>query len=212
MKRLAPVLLALWHCAAAIAQQAPAGPRCADQQGAWSSTTGGLRARLVSSGTRPDRSALAVSLELENTLADATLELHWLGGLEAGFFTPRLALPDGREVPPPGWAFGGNQPVGRMVLRVAPRSTVRVLVAPNLYTRFMNGRALRVGAFWGRAMPSDGSTRLFGGTVAGAAPPSEQEFELRTEYGSEVAREARPAPPNARAWVANLAVPGLCVE
>jgi hypothetical protein len=121
--------------------------RC-DPTGAWSGTAEGVRARLVRAGER-------VELELENT-RQQPLELRWSGN-HLAFATFRLDDAAGAEIPEPEWQYPGNEHTGDQQLALPATSTTRVVVGDSIFARFGERRTVRIGAFWGREMPADGS-------------------------------------------------------
>jgi hypothetical protein len=179
-----------------------------DVVGAWSDVVGDLRGRLVTSTSRPDRSALRVCLDLEN-LGATPLEIHWSGKTRLGFVTFRLDDQAGVEVPEPDWSFGGNEYIGDCYA-VVPAGAVRFEVAANLFEEFCGRRVVRIGTFWAREMPSDGSRRFLCAQVTG-------ERARRADHMA--SGDGRSLPPGdarstlrGRAWKASLDVPGVCIH
>lgn len=185
----------------------PAADVCGDVVGAWSGVTSGLRARLITSGSRADHSALRVSLELENVSGQGPLEIHWSGRPNLGYASFGLDDATGVEVPAPDWAFGGNESTGDIWELVPATGSLRHDVAPNVFDEFSGRRVLRVGTFWAREMPTDGSHVLLRATLAGRAP-----LEADTALVDGVARTASPDDPRGRAWIGTLEVPPVCVD
>jgi len=165
-----------------------AGGPC-DATGAWSSAVAGLRGRLVRTGER-------VELELDNVSA-RPLELHW-AGYRLAFATFRLDDASGAEVPEPDWRYGGNEATGRQHLLLAT-GTTRVVVGDPIFGEVSGRRTVRIGAFWGREMPADGSPRFLRARVIGAQPSS---------------GELDPATSAARGvvWLGSLDVPPVCLR
>lgn len=130
-------------------------PVCAET-GAWSATAGDVRGRLVRSGDR-------IELELENA-SQQPHELRW-DGTHLGFATFRLDDASGVEVPEPSWRYGGNEMVGSQSLQLPP-GTTRVVIGDPIYGSMMGHRTIRIGAFWGRELPDDGSPRFLRARVA----------------------------------------------
>lgn len=183
--------------------------RCGDTVGAWSAPVDGLRARLITSGARPDRAALQVALEIEPVAGPRTI--HWTGMLDLGYVT--FALDDAAGAPvPAALAWGGNGPGGSFA-EVIP-GAVRHRVASNLFVPVDGRRLVRIGAFGGGwPMATDGAPRRLRARVTGA-PPAADEFEayvVDPAVGSLGARPAATAPA-APAWVGTLEVPAVCVD
>jgi hypothetical protein len=200
-RRLATFLLALLgSCTPAAAPST--SPPCGDVTGAWSQVVGGLRARLVTSGSKPDRSALDITLEIENVGGDA-IELPWSGYVPLGFATFRLDDAQGNDIEP-AWRFGGNSPSGDVRAIFRPKKTMRYDVHRGTFVTMMGKRALRVGAFWGRELPTDGSKRFLRATITAGAPhPNAPAYE---------ANEIVPDPPNSRVFSGTLEIPPVCIE
>ncbi len=180
---------------------APPTP-CGDVVGAWSPVVSGLRARLVTSGSTPDRSALDVTLEVENT-GDEAAELSWSGPIALGFAKFRLDDGQGNDVEP-AWAFGGNELTGDVRAIFRAKKTVRYDVHRGAFARMSGKRALRIGAFWGRELPTDGSRRFLGATIT-AGP---RHADAPVYEGSDIVRD----PPRTRAFAGTIAVPAVCVD
>lgn len=181
--------------------------RCGDVTGPWSSAVDGLRARFVTSGSRPDGSSLAVHLELEN-LSRENIELAW-SGTSLAFAAIRLTDAQGRELPAPGWAFGGNEFTGAMSLLVPAGRTARVVVASNLIAPMMGRRAVRIGAFYGRELPTNGTTAMLAATIAPSA--SRQGRSSRVEVTLvPITGTIRPAS-RTRRLRGTIVVPPVCV-
>ncbi len=193
-----------------LAASPSAAGRCGDVTGAWSSVVGGLRGRLVTSGSRADGSALRVTVELQNVSGAGPLEIHWSGRPQAGFLTFRLDDAAGAEVPEPPWRLGGNEPGGNLRETIPPTGTVRRDVADNVLERFNGERILRIGAFWARQMPSDGSRRALRATVTGEAPSDAGTLVYSAEGGA--VRTASPSDERGRVWTGSLELPAVCVQ
>jgi hypothetical protein len=176
---------------------------CGDVVGAWSSTVNGLRGRIVTSGSKPDRSSLDIFLELENVSGQEPIELHFTGTLPLGFIAFRLddAAGTDRE---PDWRFGGNAPTGEARALFPAGQVIRYSVHRGTFVSMMGKRALRIGAFWGRELPSDSSKRFLRAVItAGPTHP-----DAVTYAGDELVR----TPPRARVWSGTLDVPGVCID
>lgn len=197
---------------------APSSPteteRCGDVVGTWSEPVDGLRGRLLTSGSQADRSSLRVEVELEN-VGTTPLAIHWDGYVSLGYATFRLDDEAGAEVPEPDWRLGGNAPGGSLREVIPVAETVRHVVG-DVFARFNDGRILRIGAFWGREMPTDGSRRFLRAQLSGRAPrpddllvqPGEGE-----EGGTTVGAPPGPsAQTEARAWIGPLEIPAVCVD
>lgn len=174
-------------------------PSCGDVVGAWSSVVDGLRARLVTSGSKPDKSSLRIVLEIEN-VSDQPLEIHW-DGLYLGFQTFRLEDATGNDVEPP-WRLPGNAPSGKVRAVFPPAKVVTYELHRGPFEKMKDARILRIGAFWGREL--DGSRRLLRSKVMGVP-----KLEGAAAYeGQELATNVPPG----RVWTGPLEVPGVCVE
>jgi hypothetical protein len=149
---------------------------------------------------------LRVELEIENT-ADQARAVHW-NGASLGMATFQLSLPDGTEVPPPDWAWGGNEPTGPSRRVIPAHSSVKILVGDNIFAPFGGRRALRIGAFWGREMPSDGSSRRLGARLEGHAPVKDEAII----DASDTEQRADATEPPGHAWQSRLDVPPVCIE
>jgi len=165
---------------------------CEGGTGAWSEAVDGLRGRIVFSETEPH-----VVIEFENVSAIA---LHWDGSPSVGFATFALRDGEGNE-PMPDWAFGGNEIGGSLALAIPPSSSLE----RDAMSSFVTGpggetRVLRIGAFWGRAMPEDGSPRYLSARVVSRAPASGD----RTEDGAPIG--------GATPWTGTLEVPAVCID
>ena len=177
---------------------------CGDAVGSWSPVVSGLRARLVTSGSKADRSALDVALEIENVSGEV-IDLSWTGSIPLGFATFRLEDTQGKDVEPD-WRFGGNSPTGDARALFRAKKTVRYDIHRGAFVTMMGKRALRIGAFWGRELPSDGSKRFLRAVVS-ASPHRGGAPDVAYE-GSELVRD----PPPARAFAGTLEVPAVCLE
>lgn len=177
---------------------------CGDVVGAWSSVVNGLRGRLVTSGSRRDRLALRVVIELEND-SGSLLEIDWTGRIHVGFATFHLEDEHRKEVPEPGWQFGGNEAAsGQLRTPLAPTGVAQRVVGDKVLLPFNGGRAIRIGAFWGRDMPTDGSRRFLRATVRGGPLlPDALAYE-----GDSFVEKA----PRGRAWVGALELPAVCIR
>jgi len=161
-----------------------------------------LRARLVTTGSQPDLSALDITLEIEN-VGSEPVELSWSGYIPMGFATFRLDDPQGHDIEPE-WRFGGNSPSGDVRAIFRANKTIRYHVHSGAFVTMMGKRALRIGAFWGRELPGDGSKRFLRATVTAGLPhPDAFAYE-----GTDLVRD----PPRARAFVGTLEVPAICIE
>ena len=178
---------------AAVTEEAP--DACAGA-GAWSSAVDGLRGRLVVSGAG---ASLRVVIELENVSAQP-IALHWDGSPSVGFATFALRDAAGNE-PMPDWVFGGSEPTGALALVIPAGSAVeRDATASFVAGPGGEARVLRIGAFWGRPMPEDGSPRYLSARVVARAPaPGDV-----TEEGDAVS--------GARAWVGAIELPAACID
>jgi hypothetical protein len=177
---------------------------CGDINGAWSPVVNGLRARLVTSGSKPDRSALDITLEIEN-VGGEPIELAWSGYIPLGFASFRLDDEQGRDIEP-AWRFPGNAPGGDVRALFRANKTVRYEVHRGAFVTMMGKRALRIGAFWGRELPTDGTNRFLRATITGGSP---HDGDLRYAYeGNDLVRD----PPRARLFIGNLDVPPVCVD
>jgi hypothetical protein len=201
------------------AQRADAGAsvtaRCGDVVGAWSPVVGGLRGRLVTSGSRADRSALRLALELENVSGRGPLEVNWNGSIQIGFAAFELADATGALVPEPAWRWGGNESVGHARVIMPSSGVVQFVVADNLFAPMMGRRAMRLGAFWGREMPTDGSRRFLRARVTGVAPPVHTWVQVEipaVDGGGMSVRAAAPDEPSGHTWIGTLDVPAVCVD
>jgi hypothetical protein len=175
---------------------------CGDVIGAWSQTVNGLRARLVTSGSKPDRSALDITLEIEN-VSDQPIEMHWTGYIPLGFASFRLDDTQGKDIEP-AWRFGGNAPSGDVRAIFRPKKTIRYDVHRGAFVPTMGNRALRIGAFWGRELPGDGTKRFLRATItAGPAHRNASAYE-----GNDLVHD----PPPARVFAGTLEVPAVCVD
>lgn len=187
----------------------PSG-RCGDVVGAWSAVSDGLRMRLITSGSRPDRSALRIEVEIENTSARG-VELHWEGRFDGGWASPGMRDLRGVDVPAPPWAFGGNEYVGRIRLPIAARHTTRIELAANAFTPRPQ-RSLRIGAFWARQMPTDGrAARFYVRTRTSATALASPATLVRNRDGSHTAQQTIPGPRFA-VWRGSIEVPSVCVD
>lgn len=214
MTRLLPAVLLLSLTACPRSADAPPSPleggartasaACGDATGAWSAPVSGLRARLVSSGSKPDRSALDIALEIENVSGEA-VDLSWSGAIPTGFTRFRLDDAQGNDLEPD-WRFGGNEPTGDTRALFPAKKTIRYDIHKGAFTMMMGRRALRIGAFWGRELPSDGSKRLLRATIAASASRV-----AASDFGYEGTELVR-SPPPARAFTGTLEVPPLCIE
>lgn len=173
---------------------------CHEGLGAWSETVDGLRARLVTSAA--SRDGVDVDLEVEN-VSGAPLEVHWTGDLPLGFVQFHLDDAAGRDVEP-GWRFGGNAPSGSVRSVFLPGKSVRYAVHHGAFGKMASARTIRIGAFWGRELPSDGSRRFLRGVIA-AGP-------THPEAPAYAGNEPAVKPPPARAWTGPLQVPAVCLE
>lgn len=181
---------------------APVSAGCGDVVGAWSPVVNGLRARLVTTGSKPDHSALDVALEIENVGGDV-IELPWSGDVGLGFATFRLDDAQGKDIEP-AWRFGGNSFTGDVRAIFRPKKTIRYDVHRGAFATMNGKRALRIGAFWGRELPNDGSRRFLGATItAGTPKPDAPAYE-----GVEIVRD----PPRAKVFSGTLQVPAVCIE
>ncbi len=178
--------------------------RCQDVVGAWSPIVNGLRARLTTSGSKPDGSALDITLEVENVGSEA-VEISWTGVLPLGFASFRLDDARGTDIEPE-WRFGGNAPSGEARALFRARSTQRYEVHRGAFVTMTGKRALRIGAFWGRELPTDGQKRFLRATLA-AGPPHVNAPDHAYEGTAVVLK-----PPPARAFVGPLEVPAVCIE
>jgi len=175
---------------------------CGDVEGAWSPVVSGLRGRLVTSGSKPDHSALRIVLELENVSDQGPLEIHWMGDVHLGFATFRLDDAAGNDIEPP-WRLGGNAPSGNIRAFLPPAKVVRYDVHGGPFETMMGGRILRIGAFWGRQLPSDGSRRFLRGQVTGAPA-----LDGAIAYEG----NAPAAMPRGRVWIGRLELPAVCIR
>jgi hypothetical protein len=183
---------------------------CGNAVGAWSPVVDGLRGRVVRSDASADRSALSIFVELEN-VGDAPRSIHWDGRPSLGYATFHLDDAAGVEVPRPDWGFGGNEMAGSLYETVSVSGVVRHEI-PNTLTTMNGERALRIGAFWGRELPSDGSRRYLRATVVGRAPQPD-DSQVRFGEGDEGATVgAAPTEPPGRAWTSSLELPGVCID
>jgi hypothetical protein len=187
-----------------------AGERCGDVVGEWSGVVDGLRGRLITSGSRADRTALRVTVELENVSGQGPLEINWSGRPNLGFVTFRLEDATGADVPEPPWRLGGNEAVGDIRELIPPTGTVRHDVAENVFERFGAERILRIGAFWARPMPADGSRRFLRAIATGHVPTGSEALLDRAEGG--VVRPASPSDPRGRVWLGSLTIPAVCID
>ncbi|MDP3276704.1 MAG: hypothetical protein Q8Q09_16010 [Deltaproteobacteria bacterium] len=163
--------------------------RCGDVAGAWSESVGGLRGRVITSGSRADGSALRVTLELHNESVAERVTLRWAGRPEVGFVVPDLEDAQGASVPEPAWRLPGNEFGVNGVRHIAPGQTVALDFAGNLFERGGLGRIVRIGAFWAREMPLGGPQRY-----------------LRLRVPQAVGTTA------GRAWTGPLVLPRVCVD
>lgn len=185
--------------------------RCGNVAGAWSPPVNGLRARLITSDSRADRSALRIVLELEN-VSPRALEIHWRGRPDAGFARPHLDDASHTEVPVAGVVFGGNEMTGSMRAPIAVHGVLRATVADNAFQRIGGIRHVRVGSFWSRQMPTDGSPRFFRMRIEGDSADPAGETVLETgATGASVAVRANRAP-TGEAWRGAIDVPSVCVD
>lgn len=168
----------------------------------------GLRARFVTSGSRPDGASLAVHLELDN-VSNENIELAW-NGYALAFAAIRLTDAQGRELPAPGWAFGGNEMSGPMSMVVPAGRTVRVVVANNLIVPMMGRRAARIGAFYGRELPPNGATALLAATLAPSV--SHRGRSSRVEASLAPVARAPRAAARTRLFRGSIVVPPVCVD
>lgn len=185
----------------------PTADRCGDVEGAWSSPVDGLRGRILTSRAQPDRSSLRVEVELENVSAEP-LAIHWDGYVNLGFVTFRLDDEAGAEVPEPDWRLGGNEPGGSLREVIPAGGTVRHAIG-EVFARFDGRRILRIGAFWGREMPTDGARRFLRGQVVGRAPRP-GDLLVETEGDELTVRDS--AGTDARAWTGPLELPAVCID
>jgi hypothetical protein len=167
---------------------------CEGGAGAWSEAVDGLRGRVVFSDTEPH-----LVIELENVSAQP-IALHWDGSPSVGFAT--FALRDGAgNEPMPDWAFGGNEMTGSLAL-VLPAGARNTRDAMASFSTGLAGetRVLRIGAFWGRALPDDGSPRYLSARVVSRAPGAGD----TTEDGSAIT--------GATPWTSALELPAVCID
>ncbi|HEY8080060.1 MAG TPA: hypothetical protein VIF62_38280 [Labilithrix sp.] len=181
---------------------AAASPPCGDVVGAWSPVVSGLHARLVTFGSNRDRSALDVVLEIENVGSDA-IELPWSGRIALGFAKFRLDDARGNDVEP-AWAFGGNEFTGDVRAIFRPKKTIRYDVHRGAFESMSGKRALRIGAFWGRELPSDGSKRFLHATLTAGSPHA----DAIAYEGNDLVRDE----PHARAFAGTIEVPAVCID
>lgn len=164
----------------------------------------GLRARWVTAGSKPDHSALDITLEIENVSPEA-VDLAFTGYIPLGFTTFRLDDAQGHDIEPD-WRFGGNSPTGDSRALFRAGQTVRYSIHRGAFPMMANKRALRIGAFWGRELPSDGTKRFLRAVVHGST---------RTDHTPDFAYEGNELvrnPPTARSFTGALEIPAVCVE
>jgi hypothetical protein len=176
---------------------------CGDVVGAWSPVVSGLRARLVTSGSQADHSALHIVLEVENVSGHGPLAVDWEGYIPFGFVTFRLEDAAGTDREP-AWALGGNSPSGKIRAIFPPNKVVSYVIHDSTFGSMMGGRILRIGAFWGRELPSNGSRRFLRARVTG----SPALVAAVTYEGEEPAATSTPA----SVWVGSLDVPLVCIQ
>ena len=124
---------------------------------------------------------------------------------------PNVFSVESVEVPEPGWGFGGNEASGSLYETVSASSVVRHEV-PTEFSTMSGKRVLRIGAFWGRELPSDGSQRFLRATVVGRAPEAD-DLWVRFGEGDEGTRVgAAPTEPPGRAWTGSVDLPGVCID
>ncbi len=215
-----PLCALLGACRLASATAPPDAPathaaanarRCGNVVGEWSPPVDGLRARLITSDSRADHSALRIVIELEN-VSPRVLEIHWRGRPDIGFARPHLDDASHTEVPVAGMVFGGNEMTGSMRAPIAVHGVLRAIIAQNAYQRIGGIRHLRIGSFWSRQMPTDGSPRFFRVRIEGDAPDPAGEAVLETDAtGASVAVQA-PHAPTGDAWRGAIDVPAVCVD
>ncbi len=185
-------------------------PRCGEVVGEWSSVVDGLRGRIVTSGSREDRSSLSVAIELENVSTEPRA-IHWDGRPTLGFATFQLEDETGTEVPDPPWALGGNEAVGSLREVIAASSTVRHVLG-DVLDEVDGGRILRIGAFWSREMPADGSRRQLRALITGRAPlPDDLPVTVGDHEEGMAVSDSREAP-QGRAWTGPLELPPVCID
>lgn len=177
---------------------------CGNVVGAWSMVVNGLRARLVTSESKPDRSALDIDLEVENVSPQEPIELHWTGYVTLGFATFRLEDAAGSDAEPP-WRFAGNSAAGPTRGLFPAGKVIRYVVHRGPFATMNGRRALRIGAFWGRELPSDGSKPFFLRAVVTAGPTHSN---APTYEGDQLVRTPAPA----RVWTGTLEIPAVCIE
>ena len=187
-----------------------ADERCGDVVGEWSGVVDGLRGRLITSGSHPDRSALRVTVELENVSGQGPIEINWSGRPNLGFVTLRLEDATGAEVPEPPWRLGGNEAVGDIRELIPATGNVRHDAADNVFDRLGGERILRIGAFWARPMPADGSRRYLRAIATGHAPTGNEALFDPADGG--VVRSASPGDPRGRVWLGPLSLPAVCID
>jgi len=158
---------------------------------------------LVTSGSKPDRSALDVVLEIEN-VANEAVELSWTGYIPLGFASFRLEDAQANDVEP-SWRFGGNAPSGNARALFRKNQTIRYDIHRGPFTPMMGKRALRIGTFWGRELPTDGTSRSLRATITGAAA-------IQSDAATYEGVDSVSTPPPARAFVGTLDIPAVCIE
>lgn len=174
---------------------------CGDTVGAWSSVVDGLRGRLVTSGSKPDHSALRIVLELENK-SGRPLDLHWTGN-HLGFATFRLEDEAGKD-PEPGWRLGGNEATGNLRATLSETAPTTYVVHDGPFGSMNGGRILRIGAFWGRELPGGGARRSLRAVVVGG-PANPDAAPLAGSASAPTTARGRP-------WTGRLELPPVCVE
>ena len=177
--------------------------------GGWSEVVDGLRGRLVASS---DDGALRLSVELENVSPEA-LEIHWTGRNDVGFASFELEDENGAEVPEPEWRFGGNELCGVFRELLAPLSVVVHRVPITVFARQDDVRVVRIGAFWGRELPSVTARASIGARVSGSAPSEEDTLVAAlSEDGTVSVRIATSSDPRGRPWLGVLQIPSVCIQ
>ncbi|MCB9595477.1 MAG: hypothetical protein H6719_22340 [Sandaracinaceae bacterium] len=182
---------------------------CRDVTGEWSSPVDGLRGRLVTSGASASHDALRLTVELEN-VSDHDLSIHWDGRPSLGFVAFALDDADGVEVPEPPWALGGNEPGGSLFTVVPAGATARHAL-PDVLDTFDGGRIFRIGTFWARQMPDDGSRWTVRARVTGRAA-SANDLVVRVDEAGDTIIDGDTGDSAASPWIGPLDLPGVCAR
>lgn len=175
---------------------------CGDVVGAWSMVVGGLRGRLVTSGSKPDGSALDITLEIENVSGQGPLELHWEGNMTEGFASFRLDDEAGHEQQEMG--VGGSLITGSCRATLQPTKIARFPLHRGAFEGVAGRRTLRLRVFWMRELPSDRSRRFLRGQVTGGPA-------IRRARDCDGGGQA-PKGRRGRVWIGSLELPAVCIQ